>query len=354
MEYTESNSAFMKNFQTPYTGVNGSGPILNANANLLPTVDHSYREIDNTLDYRLHDGIGLSKFYAKPDSMGGQTDDGFQGNPFPTKMFGRDSRTPDLNYRRDDMLDRARMSFKKMGFKPNEAPRLSNYYPWQWNDLNALGIGGACIGNPNQYNRNYSIPDADAVARRMYQPAPSRLTKMLSIDVEKESLMPQRALMHPLKVVTEDRQRMKLQRVPRNADVIEAVTYQNIMPRGITSNKGTPKVWQDADVLRQPVGSNDTGDKSVYGIWRAPHSQVNPLPHIDNEDRLTMYKSDLQYVQGKNPEFEFNQAKQNYKKLSAQSVTDVFQIMPTPCEFPHMASTINGPLVPVKEAGRRI
>lgn len=347
MEYVEGNSEFLKNFQTPYTGANGSGPILNANANLLPTRDDSYLETANSHDYKLYNGIGVAKQYRKPDSMGGQTDNGFQGLPYPSKMFGRDSRTPDLNYQRDDMMDRARMAFKKMGFRPNETPPMSNYYPWEWNDTNAMGIGGAPIGNPNQYNRNYPVPDADAVARRLYQPTPSRLSKMLVVDTIKESMMPQRTLMHPLKVVTEDRQRMKLQRIPRNADVIESVIYENIMPRGVTSSHGTPKVWQDADVLRQPIGTNDTGDKSVYGIWRNPHSDINPVPSIANEDRLTEYKSDLRYVRGKNPEFEFKMAEDNYKKLNAQKVDDVFKIQPSEHEFPHMASTINGPLYPL-------
>jgi hypothetical protein len=359
MEYMQPDSEFMKDFITPKVGANGGGPILNANANLMPTVADEYRDISNTLDYRTNNGLGNSRVARKSDSLGGQTVDGFHGPANPSKMFGRNSKSYDLNYKRDEMTDRARSSFKKMGFKPNEVPQFAAYKPWDWNNTTALGISGTkSIGNPNQYNRNYGVPDADAVARRIYQPAPSRQTKMLSTDVEDAALRPQQTLMHPMKVVTEDRQRMKLQHIPRNTDVIESVLYENIMPRGMGSAHEAMRVYSDVGVLRQPIGTNDTGGTAVNGRWENPNSSVNPLHDMTTEDLLTMHKDDFRYVQGKNPVFEEEEYRRNEEELMGQTSSDVFHLQPKTGfnngQFPHNASTINGPLAVYPDVGREI
>ena len=333
LDYLASDSAFLSSFETPFTGANGGGPILNADANLLPTRSDQYRDISNTLDFRLGDGLGVAQPFRKNDSMGGSTPGGFYGPAEPTKMFGRDSKTPDLNYAREQNLERARAAYKKLGFKPDEQPEDAFFQPWDWNDLQALGIGGPA-DNPNQYNRNYSLPDADGVARRMYQPAPSRVTKMLSTDIEVASLTPQRTLLHPLKVVTEDRQREKLQRIPRNTDVREAVTYENIMPRGMSSNVDAPLVWGNADVLRYAVGTNDTGDRSVLGRWNAGLSE--PLQVVQNQDKMRVAEHDFKDVQGKDPAAELRQYEDNRARLRAQgqSVADPTNVAVRPGEYP--------------------
>ena len=302
---------FLENFKVPYVGVNGQGPILNANANLIPTVSDNFRDISNTLDHRLPNGIGVSKFYRKTDSQGGQVRDGFQGYAKPSKMFGRDSRQYDLNYKRDEMEERAKNILKQMGSKNYEVPQYADYFPWQWNDLNALGIGGASIQNPNQYNRNHSLPDADSTVPRLYQPAPSRMTKMLPTDIEVAALRPNSTLMHPMKVISEDRQREKYQRVPRNSDVREAVLYENIMPRGMGSRQNGQFIHSDSDALRQPIGTNETADRSVYGRWQNGFSFNNPLVVSSLEDRLIQYKNHVAQVEGKDYDLE----KQNFHSM---------------------------------------
>lgn len=344
----ETNSEFMKNFNTPYTGANGAGPILNANANLVPTRTDQYRDTSSFSDYRLDNGLGRARPFRKSDSIGGQTADGFQGNPFPSKMFGRDSTSYDLNYRRTDMQERANMTLKKMGYKPNEAPQYADYFPWQWYDLQALGIGGTPIGNSNQYNRNHSMPDADAIAARQHTPAPSRLTKMLVTDMEMASLAPNRTMLHPLKVVTEDHSREQMQRISKNTDVIEAVTYQNITPRGMGRYTEAPRVYAHTDVLRQPIGTNDTGGRAVNGRWNNQYAAEvgDPLIASTLEDRLQLYKDDLRIVQGKDPELEEKEFLSNASHLDKQgfSAQDTFNIQPQPGEYPHDASGINAPL----------
>jgi hypothetical protein len=344
---------FLKNFRTPYTGANGAGPILNANANLMPTVSDEYRDIGNTLDYRLGDGIGVSRAFRKNDSMGGQTLDGFLGPANPSKMFGRDSKSYDLNYKRDEMLERAQAGFKKMGFKEGEVP-LGTLFPWEWNDHQALGTGGGPIGNPNQYNRNHSLPDADQAARRLYQPAPSRLTKMVVADVEAAALRPNRTMLHPLKVVTEDPQRQKLQRIPRNTDVREAVTYENIHPRGMLAAHLGPSVYAEADVLRQPVGTNETGDRSVLGRWENGFSSVNPLTHTDLEDRLMVVKNSYRALQGKQPEREAADFRRAADALASQRVPDWNTVQPYSGEYANDVSGVSGPLYVPLYAGRAI
>jgi hypothetical protein len=259
-------------------------------------------------------------------------------------MFGRNSKSYDLNYLRDEMTARSAMNFKKMGFKPNEVPTQAEYFPWEWNDNQALGIGGVPIGNPNQYNRNGVVPDADAVARRLYQPTPSRMTKMLTTDVEVAAIRPNKTLLHPMTVVSEDLQRQKLQRPSRNADVIESVTYENIMPRGMGMvGKEAPRVYSDTDVLRKPIGTNDTGGRDVDGRWENGHSNVNPLISTSLEDLLTLHKDDFKYVQGKDPGFEEDEFKRGEKLLLSQRVPDYNHVDPTAGEYVHDAGGLNVP-----------
>lgn len=344
-QYMQEDSAFLENFETPFTGASGGGPILNPDANLMPTRADEYRDIANTLDYRLGDGLGVARFARRNDSVGGNTQDGMYGASEPSKMFGRDSRTPDLNYERENMLDRARAGFKKMGFKNAEAPPEAHFQPWQWNDLAALGIGGSAE-NPNQYNRNYAPPDADAVARRSYQPAPSRLSKMLATDMEVAALRPQRTLLDPLKVVSEDRTRMALTRIPRNADVAEAVLYENIVPRGFSSRVEAPRAYAEADALRRPVGTNETADRSVLGRWNVGLSE--PLQDVQNEDRARAARFDFVGVRGYNPSAELRQFDAAREKLDAQAVADPSRVRPTPEELRSRSYGNYGSPVPAK------
>jgi hypothetical protein len=187
----------------------------------------------------------------------------------------------------------------------------------------------------------------------MYQPAPSRTTKMLSIDTEVASLMPQRTLLHPLKVVTEDRQREKLQRVSRNTDVIEAVTYENIMPRGMGSRVAAPLVWGNADVLRQVVGTNDTADRSVYGRWNNGYSE--PLQTVQNEDKMRVAVHDFSAVQGKEPPADGEeQMLLGEAALREQTVADPTNITVRRGDFPRNLDGPSGPLYLPGVAGRVI
>lgn len=347
VEFLKDNSEFLRNFQTPMTGVNGMGPVNNENANLLPTQADSYHDIANTLDFRLGNGISVSRFDRKPDSIGGNTQEGFYGFAMPSKMFGRDSKTPDLNYERDSMTERAKSGLKKMGFKNEEVPQESNYFPWQWNDINELQIGQG-----NNYNRNYLLPDADAVRGRLYQPAPSRLTKQLNTDIETLSLIPQRTLLDPEKVVSEDLQRQKLQRIRSNADVFESVIYENVMPRGMGSRNEAPKIYADADVLRQPIGTNDTGDKSVFDIWKPGFSEINPLLDVSLDDRLASVNYSVRSIEGKDPDKELAEFKR--QKNSFPSVSDPFNIKPVPGEFPMNRTGPSNPLLRPKQAMKLI
>ena len=341
-EYLQSDSDFLKNFKTPMNSANGAGPILNANANLYPTRADQYRDITDRLDYRLGNGLGVARPFRKNDSVGGATQSGMYGYAEPSKMFGRDSKSYDLNYKREEMTERVRAGFKKMGFKPNEVPDQADFMPWQWNDLQALGIGGEYIGNPNQYNRNYSLPDADQAARRIYQPAPSKLTKMIQTDVETAALRPNRTLLHPLKVVTEDRQRQKLQRPSRNTDVIESVIYESgVQPRGMGTSHNAPKVWAESDVLRQPVGNNGTGDRSLDGRWNNAYSNLNPLLDATLEDLLVAQKNTQKQIRGQDPEKEFNDFRKAELELIKQRVSDPNKIDPTQEEFPENRDGLN-------------
>lgn len=349
----EPDAEFLRNFATPVTGFNGAGPILNANAQLLPTRADDIRESAAFNDFRIGSGLGISRAFRKQDSMGGNTADGFYGFAHPNKQFGRDSRTPDLNYHRQEMLSRADVALKKMGFKGDEAPNEAHYQPWQWNDNQTTGRGGAPVHNPNQFNRVHSLPDADAVARRLYQPAPSRVTKMVQTDVEAAALRPNRTLHHPLKVVSSDLQRQKLQRVPRNADVIETITYADVMPRGMGSEHGTPKVWAESGVLRQPVGTNETGDRSVLGRWNNGYS--DPLLAATNQDLLTMHENTNVQIRGHQPVgVEANSFMASQAYLDGQRVEDVARVAPTEAEFPELRQGLNGPLRMPAGVGRGI
>ena len=348
---TGPSPSFLKAFSAAqFTGANGSGPILNANAVLLPTKADQYRDNSNANDFRLGNGLGVSKAFRKPDSMGGQVAGGMHGLPMPNKMFGRDSKSHDLNWNRDELQERANMALKKIGYKPNETPEGSDFKPWQWHDIQKLGIGS----HGNQYNRNYSVPDADAVARRLYEPTPSRRTKLITTDVEKAALRPQRTAMHPMAVVSQDRQRQKDQRISRNTDVMESVLYENIMPRGMGSANGVEavRVWGDTSVLRQPVGNNETGDRSYDGIWRNGHDTVGGATTTSTlQDKLQLYKDGQTYLRGKPLPREVMEFADGERYLNSRMVSDPNEISVYPGEYPNGQSGISGPLVAYPSAG---
>lgn len=345
--FQAANQEFLASFTTPNTGFSNGGPILNDNANVLPTISDVYRDTGVFSDFKLNDGLARARPYRKPDSQPGQSDDGLHGNAFPTKMFGRDSRTYDLNYKRDEMLERAKSTLKKMGTKNGEVPEFAHYFPWQWNNLDIHGEGStpAMQGlHLNQYNRNYNNPDADDISRRLYEPTPSRRTKLITTDVETAALMPQRTMLHPMKVITEDRERMQLQRIPKNTDVIESVVYENIMPRGMGSKIPASRVHADPTELRQPIGTNETGDRSVLGAWNNPFSQINPLQHQHNEDRLVQHISDFKYVQGKDVDAELERELMEQQRLIYQSWPDPLDLTPTTSEYKLKLDTPGAPV----------
>lgn len=350
---TDPTPEFLRTFTSAQqTGANGSGPILNANANLLPNRSDQYRDTSTTNDFKLGNGLGVSRAFRKPDSMGGQTTDGFQGLPYPNKNFGRSTVSADLMWRRDDMQERANMALKKMGYKPNEVPTGADFQPWEWYNLQALGIGS----HGNQYNRNYGLPDADAVARRLYEPTPSRKTKLLTTDVENAALRPNRTALHPVTVVSQDRQREKDQRISKNTDVIESVLYENIFPRGMgpTNYQEAPKVWSDASILRQPVGNNETADRSYIGIWRNGQDSATGFGATSAstvDDKLQLFKDDQTYVRGNDMVREVKQFADSEAYLNSRKVADPNEIQPYKGEFPHNQQGINTPLVSYPSAG---
>lgn len=356
---TEPGVSFLSNFSTAqYTGSNGNGPILNANAVLMPSVAANYHDNSTANDFRLGNGLGISRPFGRPDSMGGQVEGGQQGNPYPNKMFGRSTTSHDMNTNRLDHRERAQMNLKKMGYKPEEVPLGAHLQPWQWNNNTALGIGSAMQNGQqgSQYNRNYGLPDADAAARRLYQPAPSRVTQMLAIDVEDVQMRPSRTLLHPMKVVSEDRQRDKYMRIPRNADVHESVIYENIVPRGWGPGHGqsAPRIYGRSDVLKQPVGSNETGDRSIHGIWKNASHSTDPLAVSTLEDRLQLFRDFEKNVNGRDIDREMHEYSKANIRLDNQSVYDPNTIRPLRSEFPFGNSTPNGPLQVYQSAGRVI
>jgi hypothetical protein len=182
---------------------------------------------------------------------------------------------------------------------------------------------------------------------------------MLSTDVEKAALRPNRTALHPVTVVSEDRQRQKDQRISRNTDVIESVLYENIFPRGMgpVNLQEAPKVWSDSSVLRIPVGNNETGDRSYIGIWRNGQdgaSNFGATTASTNDDLLRLYKDSETYVRGKSLPREIREFSDSEKYLNTREVPDPNEIQPYPGEYPHNQQGINTPLVAYPSAGLSI
>jgi hypothetical protein len=240
-------------------------------------------------------------------------------------------------------MERAQAGLSKFGHRGGEVPAGSHLQPWQWHDIQALGEGEG-----HRYNRHYGVPDADAVARRIYEPPPSRRTKMLGVDVEEAALRQNRTALHPMAVVTSDLQREKEQRVPRNADVHESVIYENVHPRGmgVSGTRAAGKVWGDASVLRQPIGTNETGDKSVFGVW-SNGSDTRALAADTLQDRLLLYREGQRLLRGHDHAREEAEFLESQRLLDgqAESVQDPAGIRPRWGEFPRGRTGPNGPLL---------
>jgi hypothetical protein len=110
------------------------------------------------------------------------------------------------------------------------------------------------------------------------------------------------------------------------------VTYEKIMPRGMKSHVNAVKVWADADVLKQPRGTNDTGDRSVLGIWKSGVSHA--LVAATLEDPLIAQKEMQRQVRGQDLEKEINEFRAGEIALMRQKVQDPFSIQPGEGERP--------------------
>lgn len=335
---------FLRAFAAP-TGGFQTGPIQNLDANLLPTRVDAYRDSCNTNDFRLGNGLGVSRPFRKPDSQPAATGDGFHGWVRPTKNFGRSDRNSDANMRRVDAEERASMHRRPMGSKDYEVPEGMRAQEWVYNNQVQLGVAGG----EHQYNRNTPMPDASKVARRGYEPAPSRRSKLASTDVETAALRPNSTRYLPLQFFEEDHSRDIVRRVPRNTDVREAVIYESAPPRGMGPHGGVaaPVAHPSVDAQRRPIGTNETGDRSVLGIWTAPRDTTGGVKHLTtNEDFALLHRDEHKYIRGHDLDYELGYHTRAAAVLDRAPVRDPALIRPREDEFVGAAqrSGSNGPL----------
>jgi hypothetical protein len=96
------------------------------------------------------------------------------------------------------------------------------------------------------------------------------------------------------------------------------------MPRGMKSLVPAPYVFSNPDENKKPVGTNDTGDRSVLGVWPRPFS--DPLAHQTMEDSLQRMKHDAKYVRGHNLDAELHYSNNDEKSLAVQRVPDPWRL----------------------------
>jgi len=331
-ENVEPTPSFLKPFEAKGqqfpTGF-GTSPIMNPFAVVMPTRSDRFYDASSFHDHRLGNGLGVSRPFRKPDSLLGTHANGLNGPPMPTKNFGRSTRSHDQMWNRVKNQERANNMLAQMGSKAGEAPQGSLLRPWQWNDVQALGTGQP----GHQYNRHYGVPDASATHRRLYEPTPSKRTKMIPTDMEIAALRPSRTAMHPLKVLSEDQQRAAYLRIGRNTDVAEAVTYENIHPRGMGPPNGqnAVPVYADPGQLRQPVGNGETGDRSLLGRWGMPGDTTKggAMHAATNEDAAILFRDHTRYVLGHDVDEEVRQFHAGNAYLNSQTAADPAGVTPT-------------------------
>ncbi len=263
--------------------------------NAVPTSDYSWHDNTSANDYRMPGGLGYSRTMSREDSMPHEV---WHGTTMPNKNPGRNSKSVDLD--RGALQDRANHMFRKLGSKPHMNPPGTNIQRWDYDVQEQQHPEGSPFYH--QHNRNNTLPpDADSVYRRLYQPPPSRLTKMLSTDVEEQGLRPNRTLMSATAMLNNDMSRRQLYAVPKNADVRESVMSGWAVgdaPRGLSRVVAQPHIWSES-VYRAPLGSNDTGDKSVFGFLPPPnHEGERTAQHY--ADRLRAQQGYNKYVRGHN------------------------------------------------------
>lgn len=264
-------------------------PVTNPFANFLPDRADQFRDLASARDFRLPNGVGVSRFYRKPDSQEAWTAEGMFGPVFPDKLpgTGADRSRPPA---RSEAEQRAATVLPQIYQRAHETPEGANFRPYEWNNLQASGSGGPL---QSMYNRNVPRPvDAQAAARRLYQPAPNRLKKLLSSDVEEAALRPTVALPPP----ESDAGRIPYYRHRRNADVLETVQERSVL----FSTRGAPRVWSDASVMRAPKGFAETGGaRAVRGRWSAPDIPGGESAAQTLDDRLLAHREALRWVQGR-------------------------------------------------------
>lgn len=305
----------------------------NPHANLLPNIDDSLRDTQLRNEWRLGNGMGISRAFRKPDS---QLSEGFKGilsSPglAQTKLFGRNTKTPEVS--RNVQVDYALRNINNN--KYDEVPEGAGYKEYDWNvPLNGSGARMATTNNlaAHLHNRNAHYLDHDMAAKRIYKPPPSRLTKKLHVEVEKNQLRPQNMIRDPMKVFENDPRNYIQMRTPRNADVREMVTTERrdgVLLRGAGPMNGV--VAQSArtrvDHFKRPIAYAETGTRDILNRWGQPNPtrDGNGVLRQNEQDRMK-YEDNQSFIRGYRIQKELDANQRSASRLNAMPVPDPFNL----------------------------
>lgn len=236
----------------------------NPGSNFLPTADHSFDDGSLRNDWRGL-GLGTQRAFKKPDE---RISDEFKNMESPLYR----NTIPNTNRKSAGINRNLEMEYamrKINNSRHAERPMGTNINPREKHGVNVHNNL-----NAHFHNLRGHLHDNSQDFKRQYRPPASRLTKMITMDLEKNSLRPTRSSAHPMKLYENDPRQYIQYRAPRNADVREMVTAEKgIAPYGSHSKMNgvsayTP--YQRVDHFREPIANHETGQKDIYSHWGMP------------------------------------------------------------------------------------
>lgn len=311
---------------------------LNPNANLIPTQDNTFND-----DTAFHD-FKFGKFRKLP-KVDSQLHDDVYGKVFPNRNYGRSDKQFDEAYLRESNTERAMATMRRNqapvykkerstgntanttdqneerlqldaeiwyhvrqngGSRNDEVPLGTNLKPHQYNPKSENGTGIV-------YNKNLPRFDAE-VMDRLYKPAPSRVLKMNTIDIEEHGMVPQSQVLVAEDYVKNDMQRFKIGKIRKNVDIFET-------PRtdvwGVKTVQEGPRAHPSTHSSRQRIRPD-----VIPGYWSQPNYEGS-LHAESNQDQLDRHLANFRYVRGYDLEKEiqqFAQSERAYREQAAQKL----------------------------------
>ncbi len=306
----------------------------NPSANFLPEVDNSLDDNSLRNNWRMGNGLGIARAWRKPDS---QLSEGFKAMTNPktipyagTMQPGRVGKSAPVS--RNMQIEYGRRNLNNS--RKDETPEGAGYRPYDWDVPYDLSQGRqSTVNNINAHRKNLNAHyiDPTHAYRRLYKPAPGKLTKKLHIPIEINQLRPQNMIRDPMVILENDPRMYTQMRMPKNFDVREMVRDErsDVPLRGAGPINGVEayQPYVRTDHIRRPIGNVENGSRVVLHRWQQPDKGDGYEGHYEEYERERKKHEDNQrFIRGYDVDKEIRMYRAQNHRLRSMQVPNPYGV----------------------------